>query len=159
MASIYKNSLLTIAAATDSARKSFSGEEICFRPRKRLWVQPLYADSSWADGSAKYVFADRVTQDRLRSLRVLDTRAWVLQEQLLSPRILTYSNEELYWDCVSLNASETFPNGLPCFYDADLKLMDVPLFKEAVLTGSTNLANSQRFYNSWKEIVEDYSAR
>ena len=37
--------------------------------------------------------------------------------------------------------------------------MDVRLFKEAVLTGSADFFNSQRFYNSWKEIVEEYSSR
>jgi hypothetical protein len=156
MANVYKNSLLTIAVATDTNSEA----DVCFRPRSRLRVRPLGVNSLWADGSTKYVFADRrITQDGSRPPSALDKRAWVLQEQLLSPRVLTYSNEELYWDCICLNASETFPNGLPGFYDADLKLMDMRLFKEAVLTGSADLIKSQRFYNSWKEIVEEYSSR
>lgn len=40
-----------------------------------------------------------------------DTRAWVLQERLLSRRFL-HLGKQLYWECNSLKASETFPRGL-----------------------------------------------
>jgi serine/threonine protein kinase len=42
-----------------------------------------------------------------------DTRAWALQERLLSHRFLHLGQEQLYWECNSLKASETFPRGLP----------------------------------------------
>ncbi|KAF1851596.1 uncharacterized protein K460DRAFT_272554 [Cucurbitaria berberidis CBS 394.84] len=40
-----------------------------------------------------------------------DTRAWALQERLLSRRFL-HLGEQMYWECNSLKASETFPRGL-----------------------------------------------
>ncbi|KAF2637396.1 hypothetical protein P280DRAFT_521080 [Massarina eburnea CBS 473.64] len=40
-----------------------------------------------------------------------DTRAWTLQERLLSHRLL-YMGEQLYWECNTLKASETFPRGM-----------------------------------------------
>lgn len=40
-----------------------------------------------------------------------DTRAWVLQERLLSRRFL-HVGKQLYWECNTLKASETFPRGL-----------------------------------------------
>lgn len=40
-----------------------------------------------------------------------NTRAWVLQESLLSRRFL-HLGEQMYWECNSLKASETFPHGL-----------------------------------------------
>lgn len=40
-----------------------------------------------------------------------DTRAWSLQERLLSHRLL-HLGEQMYWECNSLKASETFPRGL-----------------------------------------------
>lgn len=43
----------------------------------------------------------------------LDTRAWALQERLLSHRLLHMGQEQLYFECNSLKASETFPQGLP----------------------------------------------
>ncbi|KAF2277865.1 uncharacterized protein EI97DRAFT_431938 [Westerdykella ornata] len=42
-----------------------------------------------------------------------DTRAWVLMERLLCNRILHLTEGQMYWECHSLKASETFPNGLP----------------------------------------------
>jgi serine/threonine protein kinase len=42
-----------------------------------------------------------------------DTRAWVLQERLLSHRFLHIGQEQMYWECNALKASETFPQGLP----------------------------------------------
>ncbi|ORY12388.1 hypothetical protein BCR34DRAFT_563690 [Clohesyomyces aquaticus] len=42
-----------------------------------------------------------------------DTRAWSLQERLLSHRLLHLAGEQMYWECNSLKASETFPRGLP----------------------------------------------
>ncbi|PZD27474.1 SPS1, serine threonine protein kinase, partial [Pyrenophora tritici-repentis] len=40
-----------------------------------------------------------------------DTRAWVLQDRLLSRRFL-HLGKQLYWECNTLKASETFPCGL-----------------------------------------------
>ncbi|KAH7086325.1 hypothetical protein FB567DRAFT_561056 [Paraphoma chrysanthemicola] len=42
-----------------------------------------------------------------------DTRAWALQDRLLSHRFLHLGQEQMYWECNSLKASETFPRGLP----------------------------------------------
>ncbi|RBR24334.1 uncharacterized protein FIESC28_02824 [Fusarium coffeatum] len=42
----------------------------------------------------------------------LNRRGWVLQEQLLSPRILHLGNDQLYWECDGRISSETEPDGL-----------------------------------------------
>lgn len=41
-----------------------------------------------------------------------DTRAWALQERLLSRRLLHLCAQQSYWECSSLKASDTFPRGL-----------------------------------------------
>jgi hypothetical protein len=38
---------------------------------------------------------------------VLNHRAWVLQERLLSTRILHYSNDELLWECLTCSKRES----------------------------------------------------
>ncbi|KAL1612648.1 hypothetical protein SLS60_000877 [Paraconiothyrium brasiliense] len=47
-----------------------------------------------------------------------DTRAWSLQERLLSRRFLHLGEEQMYWECNALKASETFPRGLESFRHA-----------------------------------------
>ncbi len=156
MAGIYSNSTLTISAAAESS-VTHNG---IFRPRTRLHTRPFNTRSPWPDGTSKYVFADRrFTNDGARPRSALDNRAWILQEQLLSPRVLSYSNEELYWDCLTINASESFPGGIPGFYDADLKMQDLRFFKDAVLGAGDQVPNQDRFYEAWKEVVESYTDR
>ncbi|KAF1830831.1 hypothetical protein BDW02DRAFT_572611 [Decorospora gaudefroyi] len=41
-----------------------------------------------------------------------DTRAWALQDRLLSRRFLHLGGAQMYWECNTLKASETFPTGL-----------------------------------------------
>lgn len=41
----------------------------------------------------------------------LDDRAWVLQEEVLSPRSLIFTDEGLYWECTELSANESHPHG------------------------------------------------
>ncbi|CAO2650782.1 Nn.00g020740.m01.CDS01 [Neocucurbitaria sp. VM-36] len=49
--------------------------------------------------------------------KVTDTellhRAWVVQEMLLSPRILHYADGQLFWECDEFQACTTFPEGIP----------------------------------------------
>lgn len=44
--------------------------------------------------------------------QTLNTRGWVLQERLLSPRILHFTKQQLFWECRETNACESFPEGL-----------------------------------------------
>jgi len=41
---------------------------------------------------------------------VLDTRGWIFQERFLAPRTLYFTSHQLYWECVSRKACETFPD-------------------------------------------------
>ena len=40
-------------------------------------------------------------------------RAWVTQEMVLSPRVLHFSEHQMFWECLELRACETFPTGIP----------------------------------------------
>lgn len=43
----------------------------------------------------------------------LNSRAWVCQERHLSPRIMHFSDTQLFWECHEGTACETYPSGLP----------------------------------------------
>lgn len=43
----------------------------------------------------------------------LHQRSWVFQERLLAPRVLHFAQVELAWECHELEATETYPYGLP----------------------------------------------
>ncbi|KAK0702794.1 heterokaryon incompatibility protein-domain-containing protein [Lasiosphaeris hirsuta] len=43
----------------------------------------------------------------------LNKRAWVLQERLLSPRVLHFGRNQVFWECGELEACEIYPGGVP----------------------------------------------
>ncbi|KAH7374164.1 heterokaryon incompatibility protein-domain-containing protein [Cadophora sp. MPI-SDFR-AT-0126] len=47
----------------------------------------------------------------------VNKRGWVLQERLLSPRLLHYTENQLYWECNELLASESYPWGFSNIMD------------------------------------------
>lgn len=69
-----------------------------------------------------------------------DTRAWALQERLLSHRFLHIGGEQMYWECNSLKASETFPEGLSLLvWEKAHSKSDPPTATPATLIEKANL--------------------
>ncbi|TAQ89930.1 hypothetical protein B7494_g1782 [Chlorociboria aeruginascens] len=92
MCSIYENSYLTLAAccATDSNSGLFSKPEIVH----------IKVDSTEGHTKGPYhIMACRNEKAHDPSKIPLLTRGWVLQEFLLSPRLLLYTDEEIVWQC------------------------------------------------------------
>lgn len=107
MSEVYSNALCTISAADapDSYHSLFSDRnpDIVCPPTTHLWI----------DGKlARYEFSDWDLW-RVEVLQAkVNTRAWVLQERLLSPRILYFGARQVFWECVTKEAAETNPAGL-----------------------------------------------
>ncbi|KAH8795557.1 heterokaryon incompatibility protein-domain-containing protein [Hyaloscypha finlandica] len=55
-------------------------------------VGPMF---DWTDSSG----VSHVPRDKRNLKHILDTRGWVLQERMLSPRILHFSEYEMAWEC------------------------------------------------------------
>ena len=144
MAHIYGNADLTIAAvtATDDyagflgVRSNPDSPNSC---RLRYWnKQKLpagiivveyvgYGDERWWPGFNN----------------VLDSRGWTLQEKTLSPRVLSFSEDKIYWKCNANRRLESLH--FVSIYDhqnLDLKAMDRPLV-----------------YRRWYEMLEDHCQR
>lgn len=100
MGQIYAHSYLTIAA---SASKDSSGG--CFLPRPRDTHARIKC--SIDDGSTAHVFLrpkPKGFQDLENSF--LQTRAWVAQERLLSPRSVHYDVDQIMWECKETRLTE-----------------------------------------------------
>ncbi|KAK3343651.1 heterokaryon incompatibility protein-domain-containing protein, partial [Lasiosphaeria hispida] len=110
MGCVYQNGLFNIAAtaSNDSGGGLFSVD------RDPRTVCPAVAMSNWdyCISSTYTVSRKNIWKDGV-SDAVLNTRGWVLQEQFLSPRILHFGVDRMYWECRELEACETFPRGLP----------------------------------------------
>lgn len=79
----------------------------------------------------------------------LASRAWALQERLLSPRILTFGKEQIFWECKwteGHNYCETFPSGVlaPCYSRGPFALPDP-------------IVNEFDWYHIWQALIDTYS--
>jgi hypothetical protein len=157
MTDVYRNSVLTIAAS--DAVDSDGG---LFRARTRSRTRPVaFAPgiSPFPRGSSVFAFGDRQeSNDGIRRESHLDSRGWVLQEQLLSPRTLYYSSQELYWECAALLASESHPAGIPKGYDHNWQRRFFTELKRAI-AGNDSTTDKQRVHMLWQKIVVNYSRR
>lgn len=157
MAGIYRNSILTIAAA--KARSSMEGilPDISER-RHALTIHsdkrpvPLYIDSvplGW---------------DKSIEESALSERAWVLQERLLSCRTLFFSSQQMFWECKTKRASQHQYSNL--VGDKEIKKVDESMFNEIPKLGSEHrLAlpaeqdEEDRDYLRWYNMVRNYSTK
>ncbi|KAF8860776.1 HET-domain-containing protein [Acephala macrosclerotiorum] len=113
MESVYGGSTVNLAASS-----ACDGNVGCFFDRPGSWRCQFKADTSEiqrARLSESESFSDCVPQ-RLNTLvgaTPLSQRAWAVQERILAPRNLYFTNNEVFWECTQKSACETFPDGLP----------------------------------------------
>lgn len=119
MQNVYKHSFLNIAA-TSASDGSFG----CFVERNSLLVQPCEVEAGWDWGPGNYYLYDSAFWRHGMTRAPLNTRAWVVQERVLAPRVLHFGSHQVYWECNEMNACETFPDGVP-----DDLIFEEPRFK------------------------------
>ncbi|KAI0541689.1 heterokaryon incompatibility protein-domain-containing protein [Xylaria digitata] len=98
------------AAVTTAVTSSNSGDEGCFRQRDTAFLKPCELGASPKDALLPdriYAFLDGLTDFRDSvDDGPLNHRDWVLQERLLSRRILHFGERMMYWECAQRSASE-----------------------------------------------------
>ncbi|KAE9379641.1 HET-domain-containing protein [Stipitochalara longipes BDJ] len=105
MYEVYKNALCTIAATASSDSRGG-----LFYRRTSLVPSAKFRDDF--QGRNYELFDHGLCITEIDSAP-LQNRAWVLQERLLSPRIIHFGRKQIFWECDELCACETFPAGLP----------------------------------------------
>lgn len=152
MASIYEGAQITIAAAWGK-----NGESGCFcdyHPSMVVEVQEQDDSGEYTTGSApKLYLRPYPNQRRYLYDAPLNSRAWTLQEIILSRRTIIFAQEQMYWYCTSL-------------YESEDRLVSVHNVAETALPlpplGSTirqPVMPSYELYESWQNTMQDYSAR
>ncbi|KAF2682223.1 hypothetical protein K458DRAFT_370889 [Lentithecium fluviatile CBS 122367] len=139
---------ISVLAAADSSQGLFfprnphsfrdTEAEVCIRGFKSTADSADYIKCMVLDGC---MWSDQVTR------APLNQRGWVLQERLLSPRVLHFGRQQLFWECKEQAAAECYPYGLPqlmSYFAQDFKHYLLPL-----------VPTQQR--PIWEDIVYVYS--
>lgn len=150
---VYGNSYCTIAATASS-----DGSEGLFREHDAGGPVPCEIKSLWEDftsnnpdeRAAGYHFIHDFEFIESVDRSPLCRRAWVTQERLLSPKIMHFGHNQIWWECRELCASETYPQGIPTQVDGSMKQKWDPL-------SVSTTARPENCYNAWRWCVEHYS--
>lgn len=161
MAKVYQNASLTISA--EAARNAKEGlfknhRSVAQRQVNIDWITSAGAKvqvhvreraTTRAQGDPKTVgnFAHAIT---VPSSSKLASRAWVLQERLLSRRILHFFAEELAWSCCSVSRCE-------CRLDADIT--DTSVFKRINDESSSRPRLVEELHREWSNLVVEFTHR
>ncbi|KAK8008107.1 heterokaryon incompatibility protein [Apiospora marii] len=98
---------------------------------------------------------------------VLLSRGWVFQERYLAPRVLHFGNEQLLWECATIDACEVYSQGIPKYLKKNghtdlkrLKLDDTVL--NAKEQGSQDMITlpekkTDASLSVWCDLVEAYT--
>lgn len=158
MTDIYRNSVFTIASIDKPTDEHGIFRNRSYKPRPQR-VQTA------EDSMIGYFDYDHPHHHISTHARELDTRGWCLQEQLLSPRTLSYADGELFWSCKTMSASESFPGGYSDLQKgAKMKTFthtDSQLLKGLVIANNQNgpLKKKETAYQLWRLAVEDFMSR
>lgn len=108
MDQVYSNSYLNISAA--ASKDSRDG---IFRLRSAMEVGPVLIATPELDNLGKKALC--YCEDWMEEVdrAPLNSRAWVVQERFLAPRVVHFGPTEVYWECVTCTSMESLPHGLP----------------------------------------------
>ena len=144
MKDVYKNAVGTIAAT--GAIDSSVG---CFFARDPDLVKGfcITTSSDEEDHHELFCFGSDIWTDGVDQAP-LNQRAWVVQERLLSRRVLHFSNQQIFWECHELNACETFPKGL------EPMVPDISIGFKNLHTACTS---EMRLAPQWERVTRAYT--
>ncbi|KAJ0279998.1 hypothetical protein CBS470a_008968 [Colletotrichum nupharicola] len=150
MATIYKNAAITIAAGTaERASDGFLGQRSTYIPEVSIAVDG--AKGKGPEGTVHLRSRPHVPK------HTLDERGWVLQEFMLSSRLLIFSEYELLWQCKGTDLQSVVGGDGVLEYLQPLEGLPWTSFNEdnAGLFGSDD---EEKMY-LWKTIVWQYTRR
>jgi hypothetical protein len=154
MANIYESAELTIAAAWGSDSKTR-----CFHD----YFKPLLIEVSGGTDykrrrnqtCVRLAIRPRLDDSFFLNKAPLNTRKWVLQEQLLSPRTLTFAEDQMHWTCPSLTDSED-GLGHTEFSSENSNYTSLHYWESGV---GQDIDSYIQLHESWQLVVGDHSSR
>lgn len=148
MGDIYQNSWCNIAATA-----ALDARDGCFKERSPLAVRSCQVEGNWKfQLKQTFVCSSFDSWNNSVGNTALHHRAWVVQELVLAPRVLHFG-DQIYWECLELRASETYPGSLPNHTFTKTSLDTHCLRHESIRDNSMKLKR----YELWAQFVNRYS--
>jgi hypothetical protein len=162
MGAIYRQAFVTLAATdTEDATSGLFFPRSSTKTKPCKLHLPLRKDMFAGESGPLYAISPqfRRGKDIGRVRGPLDTRAWVLQEQILSGRVLNFTRDQVYFECLSTEASEVLPYTLDNAMDDDTHYVSTLKYGIGGLLPHGQPEASKYLHRAWYLMVEDYSRR
>ncbi|KAH8881796.1 HET-domain-containing protein [Thozetella sp. PMI_491] len=159
MNDIYRHAYFNISADYGS------GDEGLFFDREPSFYSQVEIQTLGQDGD-EVVDWTSVDKDMWRievNNSPLSNRGWVFQERILSPRVVHFCRQEIFWECHEKFYCESFPENLPPAPLLDLNcvvsLRQTPLelWDGSPWLGVENFPVEDLPYEVWDDIVKAYT--
>ena len=164
MGAIYKNAVCNIAAAC-----SEDGTGGLFVDRDPFLHFSPHFSIHWGDFTPDddtdtptrlagfYIFRDYAHFDRRVSDAPLNQRGWVAQERELSPCILVFERQQIFWKCGEVLACESFPRRIPGMETYNWNT-DTRTLRNLIESEQTTIPDENTVVRFWNAFVNRYSA-
>lgn len=167
MRHVYRGSLVTISAL--SSANSEAGILGLRSPKTAVEL----ALEEFPGCGPVFVMANPESWNELLGRTVLNTRGWTLQERLLSPRLLHFSDEEILWECFTCvqreSSQKQVAKGIPSKFEEsctgpaiDVNMPPEDFSKNMAILSFLNEwggGESKDPYLTWCKAVSNYSGR
>jgi hypothetical protein len=108
MGLVFKNAVVTIAAdASPNSSVGIVGDPTEDRQSRTPLVRTRCRSPSRK--LSGFLYFEKESHKDYKDRGPLSQRGWVLQEEILSPRILQFTKDLTFWRCVETRANELFP--------------------------------------------------
>jgi hypothetical protein len=150
MRTIYSNGVLNIAASRAAA-----SNEGMYTSRDPNFIRPaiIQGNNRFGLSNELHLLHRSEFSEPGASWPPLNERGWVFQERLLSPRVVHFEEEQVFWECSVSALCETYPAGIN---EAFGRGYSVPPFE--LPTKQTCSGVAERWHN-YTRLVEHYYYR
>jgi hypothetical protein len=159
MGSVYRNSKFTISALTSPSGTHGILTRTKNSPSPMPSTVRVYSNPE-LEGTVEVFRGDLSEEDLslLDNKAPLESRAWTLQEKVLSPRVLFYGTKQTYWKCSqALECVEGLPPGLRTPEDAYLPILSPVLHHQA--DGPLGPVDTEMLLAEYYSLARSYSGR
>ncbi|VUC24993.1 unnamed protein product [Clonostachys rosea] len=155
MGEVYSNGVLNIMAT--ACKDSHQG---LYRDRDPRELHHCSFKSSWTGIEEKRltVLSNNVWKNLIKQAP-LNERGWVLQERILAPRTLHFAENQLAWECHTMDACEMYPDRLPRALEnllSRVKLIDADAYRQWLTTWRKYDPANHVGYDVWGRIIRLY---
>lgn len=172
MCEYYSHSLLSISASSADSVLGF------LKVRNPISIIPCKITPTGGTYDNRPIYVRQTSpmtygeMDPLEKLPLYQ-RGWVFQERLLAPRIVHFTDVEVFWECATLLLSDIYPEGVAAdparkrwLSYSGATLNPSPAFDNNIITGHGTLGQFMQRgtpfgpieVSMWTELIEEYSA-